>query len=67
MNYGELKTAIQDYCQNSETSFVTHIPDFVRAAEDKVFMAVEMPDFWKVDQSENCVIGQSEWPRGLAA
>ena len=51
MNYGELKTAIQDYCENSETSFVTHIPDFVRSAEDKVFMAVEMPAFWKSNSS----------------
>ena len=49
MNYGELKTSIQDYCQNSETSFVAHIPDFVRSAEDKAFLSVQMPAFWKSD------------------
>jgi hypothetical protein len=61
MNYGELKTAIQDYCQNSETSFVAHIPDFVRGTEDKIFMAVEMPDFWRVDKNQNCIQGTSEY------
>lgn len=51
MNYGELKTAIQNYCQNSEASFVAHIDDFVRSAEDKIFMAVEMPAFRKSDST----------------
>lgn len=39
MNYTELETAIQDYCQNSETSFVAHINDFIISAEDKIFQA----------------------------
>ena len=28
-----LKTAIQDYTDNSEATFVTHLPDFIKAAE----------------------------------
>ncbi|MBF86093.1 MAG: hypothetical protein CL489_16695 [Acidobacteria bacterium] len=46
MNYLELSTAIQDYCQNSELTFVDHINDFIIAAEDKVFMSIQMPAFW---------------------
>ena len=30
-----LKTAIQDYTDNSESTFVTHLPDFIKAAEEK--------------------------------
>ena len=61
MNYGELKTAIQDYCQNSEAGFVSHIPDFVRAAEDKVFLSVQMPSFWKSDSSVETAEGVAEY------
>jgi hypothetical protein len=61
MNYGQLKTAIQDYCQNSEESFVTHIPDFVKSAEDKIFMAVEMPAFWKSNSTISLVSGTAEY------
>jgi hypothetical protein len=56
MNYGELVTAIKDYCQNSETTFVNHINDFVIGSEDKVFMSVQMPSFWK---SENIAVSDS--------
>ena len=31
-----LKTAIQDYTDNSETTFVTHLPTFIKAAEEKI-------------------------------
>lgn len=61
MNYGELKTAIQDFCQNSESSFVTHIPDFVRTAEDRVFFTIELPAFWKDDTSQTCSVGVGEY------
>jgi hypothetical protein len=61
MNYGELKTSIQDYCQNSETSFVAHIPDFVRSAEDKTFLSVQMPAFWKSDSAIGTSAGVAEY------
>ena len=40
-----LKTAIQDYTDNSETSFVTHLPDFIKAAEEKIFKGVDLDIF----------------------
>ena len=35
-----LKTAIQDYTDNSETTFVTHLPTFIKAAEEKILKSV---------------------------
>ena len=55
----ELKTAIQDYCQNSETSFVNHLNDFVISTEDKIFSAIQMASFWK-SQTFELVIGTAE-------
>jgi hypothetical protein len=34
--YAQLKTAIQDFCENTETSFVNNLPLFIRAAEDRI-------------------------------
>ena len=45
--YAQLKTAIQDYTENSESSFVTHLPDFIRAAEDRIFKLVDLEVFRK--------------------
>ena len=61
MQYSELKTAIQDYCQNSETTFVSHITDFIIAAEDKIFATISMPAFWKSDVDQVCIDGTSEY------
>ena len=36
--YAQLKTAIQDYTENTETSFVTNLPTFIRAAEDRIWL-----------------------------
>ena len=35
-----LTTAIQDYTDNSETTFVNNIPNFVKAAEEKIFKSM---------------------------
>ncbi len=45
--YASLKTAIQDFAENTETSFVTHLPDFIRAAEDRIFKLVDLEVFRK--------------------
>jgi hypothetical protein len=45
--YAQLKTAIQDYTENTESSFVTHLPDFIRASEDRVFKLVDLEVFRK--------------------
>tara|TARA_B100001093_G_C26335743_1_gene803850 strand:- start:17 stop:664 length:648 start_codon:yes stop_codon:yes gene_type:complete len=42
-----LKTAIQDYTDNSETTFVTHLPDFIKAAEEKILKSVDLDYFRK--------------------
>ena len=39
--YDELTQAIKDYTDNTETSFVSHIPDFVRNAEERLFKNVQ--------------------------
>tara|TARA_R100000329_G_scaffold41265_1_gene38569 strand:+ start:60 stop:707 length:648 start_codon:yes stop_codon:yes gene_type:complete len=45
--YGELKTAIQDFAENTETTFVTNLPVFIRSAEDRVFTLVDLELFRK--------------------
>ena len=42
-----LKTAIQDYTDNSETTFVNNIPNFVKAAEEKILKSVDLDYFRK--------------------
>ena len=42
-----LTTAIQDYTDNSETAFVNNIPNFVKAAEEKIFKSVDLDIFRK--------------------
>jgi len=59
--YTQLKTAIQDYCQNSETSFVAHLDDFIISAEDKIFSAIQMAPFWKSDSSLVTANGTAEY------
>lgn len=44
MNYSGLSQAIQDYCQSNETSFVAHIPDFVRQSELRLWQLLRSPD-----------------------
>jgi len=45
--YDELKTAIQDYTQNSETSFVNNLPVFIRVAEERILKNVQLTLFRK--------------------
>ena len=59
--YAEMSTAIQDYCQNSETSFVANIPNFIIGAEDRIFAAVDLPSQWKSQASVLTTANQSEY------
>lgn len=43
MDYAELSTALQDWLQCDEETFVAHIPEFVKAAERRVYFAVDLP------------------------
>jgi len=45
--YGQLKTAIQDFTEYTETSFVTNLPVFIRGAEDRIFTLVDLELFRK--------------------
>jgi hypothetical protein len=47
MNYSELSTAIQNYAENTETSFVAEIPVFVRQAEQRIYNSVQFPSLRK--------------------
>jgi hypothetical protein len=43
VNYSQLVQAIEDYCQNTEPTFVSNIPNFVQLAEERVYNAVQIP------------------------
>ena len=43
MNYTQLKTAIQDYTQNYETTFVADLPVFITQAEQRIYNSVQFP------------------------
>lgn len=43
MNYSQLTQLIQDYCESTEQSFVTNIPNFVQLAEERIYNSVQIP------------------------
>ena len=45
--YTQLKTAIQDYTENTETSFVTNLPTFIRLAEERILKSAQLTLFRK--------------------
>ena len=45
--FGTLKTAIQDYTDNAEATFVTHLSDFIKTAEERIFTSVDLEFFRK--------------------
>lgn len=45
--YAELKQAIQDYCENDETTFVNNLPLFIRNAEERILKNVQLSVFRK--------------------
>jgi hypothetical protein len=45
--YAQLKTAIQDYAENDETSFVTNLPNFIKSAEERIMKSVDLELFRK--------------------
>jgi hypothetical protein len=42
-----LKTAIQDYSETDETSFVNNLPNFIKTTEERILKAVQLDDFIK--------------------
>jgi len=47
MNYTDLKTAIKDYTQNYETTFVADLPVFISQAEQRIYNSVQFPSLRK--------------------
>ena len=45
--YTTLKTAIQDYLDTSETTFVNNLPIFIQEAEQRILQNVQIPVFRK--------------------
>ena len=45
--YSSLKTAIEDYTENTETTFVTHMDDFIRLSEERILKNVQLQLFRK--------------------
>ena len=45
--YASLQQAIQDYTENSETSFVNNLPVFIRQAEERILKNVQLSLFRK--------------------
>jgi hypothetical protein len=43
VNYSQLSTLIQDYCESTEQSFVANIPTFVQLAEERIYNSVQIP------------------------
>ena len=62
--YAEMTAAIQAYTQNSESSFVANIPNFIIATEDKIFGAIDMPSSWEDDDGIRLIAGNSEYELG---
>lgn len=48
----ELKQAIQDYCENSETSFVNNLDTFIESCEERIFKNVGLT-FFRRNQTAN--------------
>jgi hypothetical protein len=44
MNYGQLIHSIADFSETDEETFVTHIDDFIRSAENRIYSSITTPD-----------------------
>ena len=45
--FATLKTAIQDYTENSETTFVNNLSNFIKIAEERILKNVQLSVFRK--------------------
>lgn len=43
MDYSQLSTAIQEYLETTEPTFVSQIPTFIQLAEERVYNSVQIP------------------------
>ena len=54
--YAQLQTAIQDFTENSETSFVNNLPVFIRSCEDRIFTVVDL-EFFRKNAASQLFVG----------
>ena len=47
MTYAELKSLIQNYVQNTETTFVSDLPNLIKQAEERILKTINLPVFKK--------------------
>ena len=47
MNLATLKTLIQNYTENAETTFVSELDNMIKQAEERILRMVTLPDFRK--------------------
>lgn len=47
MTFAELKSLIQNYLQNSETTFVSDLPSIIEQAEERILKTINLPLFRK--------------------
>ena len=47
MNYSTLVQAIKDYTENTETTFVNNIDNFIGQAEERIVLSLDLPVFHK--------------------
>ena len=58
MTLAELKTLIQNYVQNSETTFVSTLDDFIINAEERIFELIQL-DFFRKNVTGNLTTGNT--------
>jgi len=56
MNYTQLVQAIKDYTESTETSFVSHIDEFIKQAEKKIYNEVQLP-YLRKNVTGNATLG----------
>ena len=58
MTLSELKTLIQNYVENSETTFVNTLDDFIKNAEERIFELIQF-DFFRKNVTGNLTTGNT--------
>ncbi len=58
MTLAQLKTLIQNYVQNSETTFVSTLDDFIINAEERIFELIQL-DFFRKNVTGNLTTGNT--------
>ena len=62
--YTTLKQAIQDYTQNSETTFVNNLDSFIKNAEERLLKLVEL-DYFRKNVTAAATSGNPYFPPPL--